>query len=200
MGLVWLSVSAALVGFWLPWASFDLREPRLVTQLKATASGQSALNLLTEGLGRITATIRRGTETVTGTLLTLADIPKQVSGAQIPQLANQQNAQVAMALFELITHAPHHIGAKSHAVYLVPGMALLCGLLLTLAGRSRRVALGVTLGCAGIAVVGFWKLLTTDTKTLMVTVTIGPGVWLSLWAYVGLSLAALARAFVPRLR
>ena len=49
---------------------------------------------------------------------------------------------------------------------------------------------GVAIVCAAVAGVGFWKLLTTNTQSLMVAITIGPGLWLSLWAYVGVACAA----------
>ena len=79
---------------------------------------------------------------------------------------------------------------KSSAVYLVPGIAFVCGLVVTCLGRQRTVSFVVAGLCAVIAGVGFWKLLTTNTQTLLVAITIGPGLWLSLWAYVGLAAAA----------
>lgn len=200
MGLAGLSAVAALVGFFLPWASLDLREPGVVKKLESMVGdvgGKGILDKVAKGLGRITATVRRGTQTVTGRLPSFDEIPKQVSGVQIPQIANQEHAQVAIALLELFTNTRQHIGVKSYAVYLVPGIALLCGLLLMAAGGRLPVSLGVALVCALIAAVGFWKVLTTDTSALLLTVTIGAGIWLSLWAYVGLALAALARAFAP---
>lgn len=199
IGLVWLSVFAAVVGFYLPWAHFDLREPRLVEQLKAGADQAGVLSPFLEGLGKVTATVRQGTETVTGTLPTLADIPEQISGAQIHELVNQPNAHVAIALVELFTDTRHRIGLKSYAVYLVPGFALLDGLLLTCWRRVRSVTLAVALGCAGLAAAACWKLLTMETTLPLVTITIGSGIWLSLGAYVGLALSALALAIVSTL-
>ena len=135
-------------------------------------------------------TVRRGAETVTGDLPSLGDLPKQVSGIQIPQLANQQDAQVAVALIELLTNERQHVGVKSYAVYLLPGIALLCAFLLTWCGRRAPVAIGTAIVCVLVAGVGFWKLLTTNTQALFIAISIGPGLWLSLWAYVGLAVAA----------
>jgi len=174
----------------MPWARIDLREPTLVKQVRGTLPASETLSGLTKDLGRITATIRRGAQSITGELPTLADIPKEVSGIQIPQLVNQKNAQTALALMELFTGKQERIGLKSYAVYLLPGIALLCGLLLTFLGRQRLVPWGVAGLCGAMAGVGFWKLLTTNTQALLVAITIGPGLWLSLWAYVGLAIAA----------
>lgn len=189
--LTWVSVAVVLRAFFLPWATIDLEEPGLVQQARETLEGHGLLEGLTKRIGTVAVEIRRGAETVTGELPSLSDIPRQVSGAQIPQLANQDNAQVAIALLELLANERQHIGAKSYAVYLVPSLALLCGLLLTVLGGTAAVALGVAGLCAGIAGVGFWKLLTTNTQTLFIAITIGPGLWLSLWAYVGLAVSAL---------
>ena len=188
--LAWLSVSATIIAFFLPWASIDLREPELIHQVRETAQEQGLLGGLAKKLGRVTVEIRRGAETITGDLPTLSDIPRQVSGVQIPRMANQPNAKVALALIERLTNQHQHVGFKSYAVYLVPGIALLCGVLLTCLGSVVAVAGGIAIICLGIAGVGFWNLLTTNTETLFVAITIGPGLWISLWAYVGLALAA----------
>lgn len=191
LALAWASVLVAVVAFFLPWARIDLREPEIAKQLRQTAPGQSLVEGLTKKIGKVVVQVKRGTETVTGELPSLEDIPKRVSGVQIPQLANQKNAQVVMALAELLTNERRHAGAKSYAVYLVPGLALLCGVLLTARGRRRGLALGVALLCAAVAAVGFWKLSTTNTTTRFIAITIGPGLRLSLWAYAGLAVAAV---------
>ena len=190
IAVIWMSVTATLVGFFLPWARIDVREPSAVKRLKKTGPVGDALSGLTEGMGRVTVKIRRGTETITGELPRLSDIPREVSGVQIPQLANQQNTQVAIALLEQFSQQREQIGLKSYAVCLIPGIALLCGFLVTRWGHRAVVALGSALLCAAIAGVGFWKLLTTNTQALFVAITIGPGLWLSLWAYVVLGVAA----------
>lgn len=191
LGFVWMSVGAAVIGFFLPWAHINLREPTLVKQLREASRLGDTVSGFTRGVGRIAVKIQRGAETMTGDLPSLGDIPTHISGAEIPALANQQHAQVAIALAELLTRKRQPIGQESYAVYLVPGIALLCGLLLTVLGGAPVVAAGVALVCAGIAGVGFWTLLTTNTSTLFVAITIGQGLWLSLWAYAVLALCGV---------
>jgi hypothetical protein len=194
--LVWVCVAAAMAGFVLPWALVDVREPSALTQLRESAPGQELLGALTKRVGRITAEVRRGAETVTGELPDLEAIPRQISGAQIPRLANQQNTRAALAVAELLMGRRQHLGAKSYAVYLLPGLALLCALLVTFLGRARSVILGSAAVCAAVSGAGFWKLLTADTQALFIAVTIGPGLWLSLWAYAGLAAASGLLALV----
>jgi O-antigen ligase len=184
--LAWGSAVVAVAAFFLPWATMEVREHDLARDLTKALGG------------RVTVQIHRGGETIAGELPDLSAIPRVVSGVQIPQVANSQDAKVAMALFEIVTDNRQHLGFKSYAVYLVPGVALVAALLLTVLRRRRAFALGVALLCAAIASAGGWKLLTTDTSTLLVAVAIGPGLWLSVWAYAALSLAAFIDTLSPR--
>ena len=202
IGLVWLSVAAAIVGFVLPWATVDVKYRGITEQFDQVTRGTPLEQLagkLTKELGRVAITVKRGAETVTGELPDLSEIPTQVSGAQVPQLANRQDVQVVLALTEMLT-GQRELGAKSHAVYLLPGLALVCGLLVTIARRVRLVCAPVGIVCLVVAGGGFWKLLTTKTETLLVAITIEQGLWLSLWAYVGIGLAALVLAALTRSR
>jgi len=186
MALIWLSVVATLGGFFLPWARLDLHRGLTTKRLEA-------MNDLTRNLGRVTVKIRRGTQTISGELPRLSDIPREVSGAQIPMLAHQPNAQVAVALLALFTPQQQNIERKSYAVYLLPVVALLCGVVVTYWGSRAIVCVSAALLSGLVAGVGFWKLLTVNTQTLFVAITIGPGLWLSLWAYVVLAVAAGVR-------
>lgn len=192
-GLIWLSVAASLWGFFLPWVRLELREPELADRLQGLA------NQAAEGPGRVTATIRAGGRTITGTLPTPADIPQQVSGAQIPRLAHRPDAQVAIALFELLTNQHRPLGARSYAVYLLPSLALVGGVILTWVGSRRAVAYWIAAASGLIAMTGCWRLLTIDAQALPVAITVGQGLWLSLGGYVGLAVAAAWRA-LGRLR
>ena len=179
IALAWLSAAVALIGFVQPWAYLDLRDPSL-----------GKLDSLTKRLGRVTIEVKHGAERVTGELPSLNDIPKQVSGIQIPHMANREDAKLATAIMELLTNTSNNIGFKSYAVYLLPGLALLGAVLLTRFVGNRFVPVALAASASLIAAYGFWKLLTTNTKTLLMAITIGQGLWMSLWAYVGLAAAA----------
>ncbi len=174
---VWLCVGAAVAGFFLPWARIELQE-------SATLPLPSLGPLTAE---HIEVQIRRESQIITGDLRSLAQVPRQLSGFQIPQFVNQALAQAAIALAEVFTHKRQRPELKSYAVYLLPGLAILCGVLMTTWGTRPSVAIGVATLCTVVAAAGFWTLLTRDTHVPFVTVTIGPGLWLSLWAYVALA-------------
>ncbi len=196
--LAWLSAGLGVVGFVQPWVRIDLRDPQAATSLNELASAGEVLPGFAKGMGRITATIRRGTKTITGDLSSLQQIPREISGAQVPQLANQDNAQLAMAMMELLTNERQHLGLKSYAVYFVPGLALLGALLLTAFGGRPPVAWAVAGLCAAVAAGGCWKLLTANRHTLVVAVSIARGLWMSLGAYAGLAVAGMCSALIRR--
>ena len=186
---LWIGVVGAGIGFVLPWATLDVRTSRLTGQL-GRALGGTGLEGLTRQLGgkisRVTLQFKRGAETITGDLPDLSNIPKQVNGPDIPQVINRRDNAVAIALAEMLT-GQGDIGKKSYAVYLVPGLALLLAALVTGLQRVPLVCWGSAALSAAVAGAGFWKLLTTNTQSLLIAITIGPGLWLSLWAYAGMA-------------
>jgi hypothetical protein len=181
VGPAWACAALAVAAFFLPWLRLEVApEARL---------GE----LLGDGGGRVTATVRLGRRTIAGTLPTLQDVPRSVSGFDVPRIIRQEKARLALALAEAVTGTPRHLALKSWFVYLVPGVALACGGVL--AGARRPVpAVAVAALCAGAAAAGAWRLATLPTSSVA-ELTIGPGLWLSVAAYAGLAAAAGWRAF-----
>ncbi|OGX29134.1 MAG: hypothetical protein A3B78_02840 [Omnitrophica WOR_2 bacterium RIFCSPHIGHO2_02_FULL_67_20] len=178
--VAWLSVAASLAGFLLPWVTLDLRGAKLA----ALAGGGP------HDIGRVTIQLRQGGETIAAALPEATEFPWQVRGIQIPWLVRQEQTRVAVALLERLTNTRQHAALKSGAVFLVPGAALLCGVLLTGWGRHPAVAGGVLLVCVAVAAGGAWKLLALDTSRSLIGVAIERGLWVSLGAYVGLAASA----------
>lgn len=191
LALVWASAATGGMGFYQSWAMIDLREPKIVQQLRDTAGLIGTAQGLVRDVGRIAVEIRRGAETVTGELPSLSDIPKEISGAQIPRMAENPKAKIAIAVVELLTNTRQDVRGKSRLVYFVPGGAIFFAILLTLLGGWPWLVGGVGTCCAAIAALGCWKLSTTNTTALLMAITIGKGLWLSVWAYAGLAAAAL---------
>lgn len=198
VALAWVSVAAALLAFFLPWVTLDLREPPVADALRAVAEPKGAHDDSARPIGRMTVEIRQGTKTIAGDLPTLSDIPRTISGAQLPRIANQPSAKVALALLELFTPKARAVETNIAAVYLVPSVAFLCGVLVTACSRTRVLLVGVSIVCAAIAAAGAWKLLTIQLHMQIVTLfIIGSGLWISLWAYAGLALAAGILSLAP---
>ena len=188
--VVWASVAAVVVGFFLPWAELDFKETALEREVAAAAR---------KSLGRAFKLNAQPAWTRTHSTMGTPLIPTTVSGAQIPMLANRHDVKVMTQLAALASkRSEAHLGLKSLAVYLVPGLALLCGFLFTRAPRRRIVTLGIGIVCAAITITGGWELATTDTRRAF-GMAMGSGVWLSLGAYAVLAAAAFV-AGTPRLQ
>lgn len=177
----WLCAGLAVAAFFLPWL-----------RLRAAETPVAAL----QKLGRVTLEIRQGGKTLTADSAALSRVPPMVSGAQIPALVRDPNAQTAILVAELVTGEPQHAGAKSLAVYLVPGLALVAAAALTAAGPGP-VAWGIAAASAGMAAAGAWKMVTLS-PSAATTVAIGIGLWLSVAAYVGLAASAAVHGLTTR--
>lgn len=148
-GTVWAGVAAALLGFFLPWATLDIKTTQAEKQI--ASSVRRSLGKTFKSIGRSGSRQSSWIRSKKGTPI----IPTRVSGFQLPQLANRQNVKVVTGLVELSTKQRGHLGLNSYAVYLVPGLALLCGWLLTArGGAARPVAAGVAMVCGAVAVAG----------------------------------------------
>lgn len=195
---IWISVIAAGAGFLMPWVY--LRSGKVAGQVGELMQ-DSGVDSLTRGLrgkvSKVTLQFKRGAETIVGDLPDLSTLPRQVNGPDIPAFVNRKDNAVAIALAEMLAKQKD-IGKKSYAVYLLPGLAVLIGLLLTALGGVPAVGWALAALSAGVAGAGFYKLLTTQINSMAVTIVIGEGLWVSLWAYVGLALCAVLLALVPR--
>lgn len=176
MGLVWVSVVATVGGFFLPWVMIEVR-----------ATDSKAL----QGTSRISLQIRQGTKTISADVPSLAELPRQLRGVDIPRAAHDERLQVALAVAQLLTGQSQDVARKGNAVYLVPAFAIASGVLLTGCRGSRVMGTVIALLAATIAGVGAWKLSTFTTPTPLVHVTIASGLWLSLAAYLGLAVGAM---------
>ncbi len=201
---VWVGVATALVGFVQPWASIDVKYRDLARDVTGTvdAVAQDAglgdvLASLSKRVGRIAVSVKHEAETITGELPDLSSIPTVISGADIPRLANRKDAHVVIAFAELWT-GHRELSAKSYLVYLVPGLILLGGVLVTAFRGARWLC--VVVGLTALVIAGFagWKLSTTSTDTLLVAITIEPGLWRVCWGYAGLGAASFLTALVSR--
>ncbi len=185
---------AAVAGFYLPWVRLEVREPDALRPVQGTR----ALHGLAGDLGRVAVTVRRGTETITSTLPTLAALPPSLSGAEIPRLVRQPDARAAILLLETLTQTRWRLELKSLLVYLLPGCALLAGCGLLIAGHRRPVASAIGLGSAALAAVIGWQMLAAIPASPLLIVTPSIGLWVSLGAYAVLALAGGLHAAAGR--
>ena len=185
--------------FNLPWVRLEMRKSTYTQATYGRAKPKPAKaekpNQISRALGKASAGFGRGPKKV-GDRVHLA-IPSRITGAQIPHLANHEGTKTVMLLVERFAKKSEHIGLKSYAVYALPVLAWIAGLILLRWGRLPLVAAPVGLVCGAVAGIGAWQLATLKLTTPMMTVQLQPGIWLALTPYVGL-LAAAVRLILPR--
>jgi hypothetical protein len=201
----WVCVATVVAAFFQPWARVRVNPnglTRLAGDLASTTSFQDLAGRLQEKVGRVVVTVQHGSQTASGELSDLSTMPTDVTGQDIPRLAKRDDARLVGAVSSLLVGpqaAPEAWRSRSELVYLVPGIAVAVGLLLTAWHRRRRVlALGAA--CLGIALAGWWQLSSTSVETLLATVSVGPGLWLSCGGYAGLGLVAVGLGTMARHR
>jgi len=182
VGLATVSVAAAFVGFVLPWARLDIGTGALEKQIGARVRAAAGRTFQARK-ARAPAPARRGAKPA-------VYIPSQISGAEIPRYADSDKVKVLLGLAEMVTGRREPIGALSWAVYLLPGLAMLLGLLIGgQAAGGRWVSLLVALACGGAGYAA-WTLGHIDTRKQF-AIVIGPGIWTTLAAYAGLGVAGV---------
>lgn len=118
-----------------------------------------------------------------GQKLPNVDIKMTVTGYSIPQMANSQNSKAALAVIETLSKSSKGLGAKSYLVYLLPLSAIAC-IALALAGLKKKVfIIGMSVLSGLIGGVGLFNLSTVNTDTLITKITIGSGLWNTMYAF-----------------
>ena len=178
-----LLVGSIVVSFFLPW--IGLESGRSTTShnpgaqsMKRPVSHQRAFQVNPE-LRRI---FKEADDGFKHAARDLSRFPQTISGIQILRLANARASKSALDLLERVTGTPQQpIGLQSSLVYLVPGLALLIGVLAERYGANRWLLRGLSALCLAVAMVGCWKLIVADAQ--LPTITFAYGLWWSMAAY-----------------
>jgi len=206
--LALVSMAVAVLAFFLPWVRLEMQRspPPRYSQSAASKPSKMATSTkphlepkpskLSRSLDRAFAAFDRTTTSLASHAAT--QMPRRVTGFQIPRMANHESTRTIMLLVERFEKKREHVGAKSYAVYLLPGLALLFGLLLVRFDKTPWLAGLVGIACLAVAGVGAWKLLTTPLDTPVIAVRIDYGLWVALLAYVGLAGSAAASVLPPK--
>ena len=180
--LVWVAAVAVVTGFFLPWATLDIKTTKTEQEISASVRRAAAKSFSSANKPK------RDPSWIRAKNKQPPLIPSRVSGYQIPYYANRRNVKAAMGLVEMVTKKREAVGLKSYAVYAVPGLALCAVWLLGAFGDRWTMAAAMALACGAVAGYGFWMLTSTDTRKEY-AFAVGIGLWMSLGAYVLLCMA-----------
>ncbi len=192
LAVAWLSAALAVVAFFRPWISITISD--VVAQ---GASLEDFVKRVTDKVGPVSITIQHGQDTMTTQLSELSTMPTRLTGAQIPKVARRPDGQMLLTVIEDIRNDRELI-AKSWLVYVVPTLAVLCAVFLTLGYRWGQLTGSMAIACLGFAAAGLWKLHVTHAQVTG-NLHAEQGLWMSCWAYFGLGISASCLALLKKL-
>lgn len=79
---------------------------------------------------------------------------------------------------------------KSFLVYLFPFLGIFCGAAAVLGLKDKRFILAASAASGAVSIVGLYNLYTTNLSALIVSIKIGKGLWLSMYAFLIIFLAS----------
>ena len=117
-----------------------------------------------------------------------------ISGYDVPVMANGEDAKLMISIIKLFN--PNVTGAdkKSYLIWGIPILALAIAVANLFLGKNKWFSLGVGIFGLAIFAVAVFKIKTTDLDKLVMSASIGSGLWITLWGYLGIGLCALANA------
>jgi len=111
-----------------------------------------------------------------------------ISGYRIPVLANSQESRFMISVIKIFNPDIKDADKKSYAVWAVPILAIAIGILSWLFGKNKWMNLIFAIIGILIFVAAFYKIATTDLDKAVLKVALAPGIWLTLWAYLGIGI------------
>jgi len=116
---------------------------------------------------------------------------KTISGFQVPILANGPDAKLMIMIVKIFNPAVTDAHKKSWLIWSIPGLAVVLFLLVLFLDKNKWVNLGI--GILGVSIFSgvTFKLLTTNMDKTVLNVVIGHGLWILLFAYLGIGIINL---------
>jgi len=171
--LVYVAGAAIIIAFFMPWATIATSAMGISKQVTGALSETSFGGKFAKELDKATdALSEMGDVTIKNT----------VSGYQIPKMVNDETSKVAISLAQMFFEDAKDLDKKSYLVYLLPILGIACALL-AFFGREKIVYIIPMVLLSGItAVVGLYKLYTTDVSSLAVKISIENGLWYTMYS------------------
>ncbi|MDD5115480.1 MAG: hypothetical protein PHW98_00190 [Candidatus Omnitrophica bacterium] len=123
---------------------------------------------------------------------------KTISGFQVPILANGPDAKLMISIVKLFNPASADIHKRSWLIWMVPGLAVIMALLILSLEKNRWVNLSA--GVMGVAIFSLaaFQILKADLDKVILQVAVLPGLWITLWSYMGIGLVGIFRFYLQR--
>ena len=181
LSLVVICAIAIIHGFFMSWAKANTSATKVAKGLVNEASGPLEDSPFA---GKFINFFNKATEKVAN--LGDIEVKTAVSGYDIPTLVNKKSSQIAIAIASVIFKDAKDLDKKSMLVYLLPLFALVC-IGLAVIGLKNKIAVMVMVILSGaIAVGGLYNLMTVNLSNKVVQISIGQGLWQTMYAYLSI--------------
>jgi hypothetical protein len=115
-----------------------------------------------------------------------------ISGFAVPVLANSKESRFMISVIKIFNPGITNADKKSYLIWVVPGLAVIMLLVKWFLDKNKWINLAFGLIGSLIFLVAVYKINTTDLDKLVLRVGIAPGLWLILFAYLGIGLLCLS--------
>lgn len=118
-------------------------------------------------------------------------VSQTVSAYQVPRLANTKDTRLAISVIKIMNPGVKDADKKSFLVWVVPLLAVTILALSILFKNNKWLHLACALIGILIFSIGVYRIKSANLSQALLNIAIGPGLWLTLWAYLGLGLCEL---------
>lgn len=189
--LVIIATIVIVISFFMPWAKVSTSvagvTKGVTTTAKAKLGGIKAAEKL---LGQI----EKVGDVVTSAVGDV-EVRVEVSGYDVPVLVNKNTSQIALALVEIFFKDAEGAGVKSYAVYLLPIFGIASAVLAVLGLKKKLYVIAMTVLGGAISIVGLFRLMTTNLANLVADISIGQGLWSTMYAFLAICIIGIVWIF-----
>ena len=175
---------AAVIAFFLPWVRLETTQ---------------ATNIFSQGLAL--ASVGAGPVGFISGLFSGGKhgLGQNISAYQVPILANSNESTLIISLMQIFMPNVRDADKKSYFLWAIPLLAVVIAAAGFFLGGNKWFNLAV--GMIGIVIfsVVTYKVKSVDLDKMVMKVSTGPGLWLTLWAYFGMGIVSVI-AFLTQLK
>ena len=174
LGVVVAACVVILMSFFMPWAKVNVSAVGVSKELEASAAGTPFASKWVGSLKKATSAL--------GDIGDIK-IKTMVTGYSIPTMINQKKSKVAISLMQIMFKSVENLDIKSYLVYLLPIFAIICAILAVLGQKMKLYIIAMLVISGTIAIAGLYNLLTMNVSSVAVKITIGKGLWLTMYSF-----------------
>jgi hypothetical protein len=114
-----------------------------------------------------------------------------ISAYSVPVMANSEESRLMISIIKIFNPKIQNADKKSYLIWIIPILAVIMLILNSILGTNKW--LNLVIGLVGVAIFAFatYKIKTTELDKFVLQITMGPGLWLTLWSYLGIGVISI---------